>query len=94
MASGALLTTFPPRNFTQKSFYQEELGVPYEIKKYERTPEQRAPPELLKVFPLGKSPIITDTGADGKENITLAESGAIVGPCAKQTHCSKTLHKS
>ncbi|KAG7097632.1 hypothetical protein E1B28_004964 [Marasmius oreades] len=56
----------------------EELGVPYEIKKYQRTSEQLAPPELLKVFPLGKSPILTDTGVDGKENITLAESGAIV----------------
>ncbi|KAK1219551.1 hypothetical protein PQX77_017740 [Marasmius sp. AFHP31] len=33
---------------------------------------------MLKVFPLGKSPIITDTGVDGKENVTLAESGAIV----------------
>ncbi|KAL0574901.1 hypothetical protein V5O48_007061 [Marasmius crinis-equi] len=56
----------------------EELGTPYEIKKYERTSEQLAPPELLKVFPLGKAPIITDTGADAKGNIVLAESGAIV----------------
>ncbi|KAF9269191.1 thioredoxin-like protein [Marasmius fiardii PR-910] len=56
----------------------EELGVPYEIKRYQRTSEQRAPPELLKVSPLGKSPVLIDTGVDGKENITLAESGAIV----------------
>ncbi|KAL0061345.1 hypothetical protein AAF712_011862 [Marasmius tenuissimus] len=56
----------------------EELGVPYEIKKYQRTAEQRAPPEMLKIFPLGKSPIITDTGVDGTQNIVLAESGAIV----------------
>lgn len=33
----------------------------------------RAPPELKKVHPLGKSPIITDG------DVTLAESGAIVG---------------
>ncbi|KAL0565577.1 hypothetical protein V5O48_016444 [Marasmius crinis-equi] len=56
----------------------EELEVPYEIKKYQRTSEQRAPPELLKIYPLGKSPVITDTGAQGNENIVLAESGAIV----------------
>jgi len=50
----------------------EELEIPYEIKKYERTTEMRAPPELKKVHPLGKSPIITDG------DVTLAESGAIV----------------
>jgi len=50
----------------------EELQVPYELKKYERGPDQRAPPELLAISPLGKSPVITD------DNITLAESGAIV----------------
>ena len=33
----------------------------------------RAPPELLKISPLGKSPVITDG------DVTLAESGAIVG---------------
>jgi glutathione S-transferase len=49
------------------------LGVPYEIKKYERTAEHRAPPELLEVHPLGKSPVITDG------DVTVAESGAIVG---------------
>jgi len=52
---------------------QEELGLPYEIKKYERTEEYRAPPELLAVHPLGKSPVITDG------DVTLAESGAVVG---------------
>ena len=55
-----------------KSF-QEELQVPYRLRKYERGPDKRAPPELLALSPLGKSPVITD------ENITLAESGAIVG---------------
>ena len=50
----------------------EELGVPYEIKKYQRDPATMlAPPELQKVHPLGKSPVITDDGA------TLAETGAI-----------------
>jgi glutathione S-transferase len=51
----------------------EELGVPYEIKRYQRDPETMlAPPELLKVHPLGKAPVITDDG------VTVAETGAIV----------------
>ncbi len=51
----------------------EELGLPYEIQKYERDPQTMlAPPSLLKVHPLGKSPVITDGG------VTVAESGAII----------------
>ena len=51
----------------------EELGLPYEVKRYARDPQTMlAPPELQRVHPLGKSPVITD-GA-----ITVAESGAIV----------------
>ncbi len=51
----------------------EELGLPYEVRCYERDPETMlAPPALLQVHPLGKSPVITD-GA-----LTLAESGAIL----------------
>ncbi len=51
----------------------EELGVPYEIKRYQRDPKTMlAPPELRAVHPLGKSPVITDGG------LTLAESGAII----------------
>ncbi|MFT4064543.1 glutathione S-transferase [Paraburkholderia sp.] len=51
----------------------EELGVPYEISRYERDPNTLlAPPELRAVHPLGKSPVITDDG------LTIAESGAII----------------
>ena len=51
----------------------EELGVPYEIKHYQRNLKTMlAPPELREVHPLGKSPVITDG------DITVAESGAIV----------------
>ncbi|NVB83026.1 MAG: glutathione S-transferase [Kofleriaceae bacterium] len=51
----------------------EELGVPYEIVKYERDPKTMlAPPELQKIHPLGKSPVVTDEGQ------TLAESAAIL----------------
>jgi glutathione S-transferase len=51
----------------------EELGLPYEVRRYQRDRKTMlAPPELARVHPLGKSPVITD-GA-----ITVAESGAIV----------------
>lgn len=51
----------------------EELGVPYEVKRYQRDAQTMlAPPELLAVHPLGKSPVITDGDK------TLAETGAIV----------------
>jgi len=51
----------------------EELGLEYEIRRYQRDPKTMlAPPSLRAVHPLGKSPIITD-GA-----LTLAESGAII----------------
>ncbi len=38
----------------------EELGVPYEIVRYQRQPDMRAPAELRAIHPLGKSPVITD----------------------------------
>jgi glutathione S-transferase len=51
----------------------EELGLPYEIKHYQRNATTNlAPPELIQVHPLGKSPVITDGDA------TMAETGAIV----------------
>lgn len=51
----------------------EELGLNYEIKRYERDPKTMlAPASLRKVHPLGKSPVITDG------ELTLAESGAII----------------
>jgi glutathione S-transferase len=51
----------------------EELGLPYEVKRYQRDRKTMlAPPELRAVHPLGKSPVIEDDGQ------VLAESGAIV----------------
>jgi glutathione S-transferase len=51
----------------------EELGQPYEIVHYKRdATTMLAPPELLAVHPLGKSPVITDG------DTTVAETGAIV----------------
>jgi len=51
----------------------EELGLEYDIKRYQRDPQTMlAPPSLRQVHPLGKSPVITDG------DFTLAESGAII----------------
>ncbi|NBC23269.1 MAG: glutathione S-transferase [Gammaproteobacteria bacterium] len=51
----------------------EELGLDYEIRRYERDPETMLGPESLKqVHPLGKSPVIEDGGR------VVAESGAII----------------
>ncbi len=51
----------------------EELGVEYDIRNYERDKETNlAPPELLDIHPLGKSPVITDG------EFTIIESGAII----------------
>ena len=51
----------------------EELGLPYEIKFYQRNAKTMlAPPELRAIHPLGKSPVVTDNGG------VIAETGAIV----------------
>ncbi|MGQ0528751.1 MAG: glutathione S-transferase family protein [Panacagrimonas sp.] len=51
----------------------EELGVPYEVRRYERDKKTMlAPPELKAVHPLGKSPVITDG------DVVVAESGNII----------------
>ena len=51
----------------------EELGLPYTVKRYERNKQTMlAPPELARVHPLGKSPVIEDEGQ------VVAETGAIV----------------
>ncbi|GAA0193692.1 glutathione S-transferase [Brevundimonas nasdae] len=50
----------------------EELGLPYEVVRYQRNPATRlAPPELIAIHPLGKSPVI-EYG-----DIKVAETGAI-----------------
>jgi glutathione S-transferase len=50
----------------------EELGIPYELKRYERDPATiLAPPEYKALSPMGTAPVITDG------DTVLAESGAI-----------------
>lgn len=50
----------------------EELGVPYQIVRYQREKTMLAPESLKKVHPLGKSPVVEDNG------LIIAESGAIL----------------
>ena len=51
----------------------EELGLRYQVQRYARDPKTLlAPPALMQVHPLGKSPVISDG------TVTVAESGAIV----------------
>lgn len=51
----------------------EELGLPYEVRRYERDKKTMlAPPELKAIHPLGKSPVITDG------DVVVAESGNII----------------
>jgi glutathione S-transferase len=51
----------------------EELGIPYELAKYDRDPVTRLAPEAYKALhPSQTAPIITDG------DVVLAESGAIV----------------
>ena len=47
--------------------------MPYTILKYHRNADGSTPDELIAVNPLGTAPVITDG------DVTLAESGAIVG---------------
>lgn len=51
----------------------EELGVGYELKQYKRDKKTSlAPAALMKINPLGKSPVIEDG------DLVLAETGAII----------------
>ncbi len=65
----------PPLNHSRSQrilWLLEELELPYEIKRYQRQTSMLAPPELKKVHPLGKAPVITDGDR------VVAESGAIL----------------
>jgi glutathione S-transferase len=51
----------------------EELGAPYEVRRYQRDAKTMlAPPELKAIHPLGKSPVLDDGDA------RVAETGAII----------------
>ncbi len=53
-------------------WFLEELGVPYQVLRYQRDKTTMlAPPELKKIHPLGKSPVVVDG------DLTLAESAPL-----------------
>ncbi|OHE96328.1 glutathione S-transferase [Colletotrichum orchidophilum] len=62
----------------------EELKIPYTVELFRRAPNRLAPPELERVHPLGKAPVLEitptpsdDPGAEPEQPILLAESGYI-----------------
>lgn len=68
----------------------EELGLPYELRRYERDHKTMlAPPTLKAVHPLGKSPVLEDEGRKIVESGAIVEylvekSGGRLGPPAEQ----------
>lgn len=56
----------------------EELGLPYQIEWFHRQSNMLAPPELARVHPLGRAPVIRDG-----EHV-IAESGAIAEYLARR----------
>jgi glutathione S-transferase len=51
----------------------EEMKLDYEVRRYSRDPKtMRAPPELRRIHPLGKSPLLDEDG------VIYAESAAII----------------
>lgn len=64
----------------------EELGLAYRVQRYQRDAKTMlAPPELRRVHPLGKSPVIEDDG------LVLAESGAILDYLAQRYGAAQRL---
>ena len=58
----------------------EEMGLAYEVKRYERDPKtMRAPPELRAVHPLGRAPLLDEDGT------IYAESAAIIEHLVAET---------
>lgn len=53
----------------------EELGIPYELRLYQRSPIL-APPELKALYPIGASPVLEDLTSESRP-VKFAESGAI-----------------
>jgi glutathione S-transferase len=51
----------------------EELGLPYQLKWYDRLPNRLAPPEFLKLHPTAMAPVIEDGGRVLTESAVIAE---------------------
>ncbi|MFT4198602.1 MAG: glutathione S-transferase [Pseudoxanthomonas sp.] len=67
----------------------EELGLDYALVRYRRDPQTLlAPPELRRIHPLGKSPVVVDGGE------VLAESGAILETLVERYDAARRLAPS
>lgn len=63
----------------------EEMGLPYEVKRYQRDAKTMlAPPALKAIHPLGKSPVLDEGDA------RIAETGAII-EYLLETHAGSNL---
>ncbi|AEO69230.1 uncharacterized protein THITE_2119393 [Thermothielavioides terrestris NRRL 8126] len=69
----------------------EELQIPYELAIYHRQKNMLAPPELRKIHPLGKSPVVSITPLGASEPIVLAESAFILQYLCDHSSKGKTL---
>jgi glutathione S-transferase len=69
----------------------EELEVPYELEIYHRNSLNLAPPELAKIHPLGKAPVLTITPPGGSEPVVLAEGPFIAAYLAEHWGKDKQL---
>jgi len=64
-----------------------ELGIEHEIVSWQRDPvTRRAPPDLFKIHPLGKSPLLEDDG------VVIAETGAIAQYLLAKYDTENKLH--
>jgi glutathione S-transferase len=76
----------------------EELELPYEVRRYERDAKTMlAPPELRKVHPLGKAPVVEDEGRVVAETGAIVEylvekAGGTLGPPAKRDDVLRYRH--
>ncbi|KAK4098910.1 hypothetical protein N658DRAFT_431085 [Parathielavia hyrcaniae] len=74
----------------------EELGLDYDVEVFYRDENMQAPPEMRKVHPLGKSPVVTlsfPNPADPakQKEVVLAESGVIAQYLTEHFSHGRTL---
>lgn len=69
----------------------EELQEPYEVEVYHRQPNALAPPELAKVHPLGKAPVISITAPGATAPVVLAETPFIFEYLLEHSEKGKSL---
>ena len=74
----------------------EELGLEYDVKIFRRDSDMRAPPELVKIHPLGKAPMVGITLPDPadpskQKQLVLAESGFIAQYLTEHFGCGTSL---